>query len=213
MSPEALDMVLHDLFIPGTSLAEKILRPVAVYVFLIVILRIGGRRELAQMNAFDLVVLLTLSNAVQNAIIGDDTSLLGGIIGGSTIVLLNLGVVRFLYRHPGLDRKLEGDPVVLVKDGRIVRRNLEHELITGEELLAAVHRQGIDRIEACAEVILETSGTISVLARQPTSEELRIADITDRLERIERLLTSSATVAPLSAAPPSGTATNDSPLP
>jgi uncharacterized membrane protein YcaP (DUF421 family) len=196
MSPDALDLIFSDLFIPGTSLAEKILRPVIIYIFLVVILRIGGRRELAQMNAFDLVVLLTLSNAVQNSIIGDDTSLLGGIVGGATLVLLNLGVVRYLYQHPGLDRKLEGDPVLLVKDGRIVRKNLEHELITEDELLAAIHRQGIDRVESCAEVILETSGTISVLARQPTTEELRIAEITERLERIERLLMSGVTVAP-----------------
>jgi uncharacterized membrane protein YcaP (DUF421 family) len=205
MSPEYLGQILNDFFIPGTSLAEKIVRPVVIYVFLVVILRIGGRRELAQMNAFDLVVLLTLSNAVQNAIIGDDNSLLGGIIGGATLVLLNLGVVRFLYRHPGLDRKLEGDPVLLVKDGRIVKENLERELITEDELLAAIHRQGIDRIEACAEVILETSGTISVLARQPTTEELRIAEITERLDRIERLLTNAVLHSPgpaPSAAPP-----------
>ena len=188
MDPDALNAFLHDLFVPGTSLAEKIIRPVAVYVFLVVILRIGGRRELAQMNAFDLVVLLTLSNAVQNAIIGDDNSLMGGFVGGATLVGLNLLVIRFLYRHPTLERKLEGEPVMLVQDGRILRRNLMHELITEDELLAAIHRQGVDRVESCAEVILETSGTISVLARHPTMDEQVTASIVERLERIERLL-------------------------
>jgi uncharacterized membrane protein YcaP (DUF421 family) len=188
MDSDPFGLVLRDLFVPGTSLAEKIIRPVAVYIFLVVILRIGGRRELSQMNAFDLVVLLMLANAVQNAIIGDDTSLIGGFIGGATLILLNLGVIRYLYRHPGLDRKIEGEPVVLLKDGRPIRAALEKELITEEELLAIVHRQGVDRFEACSEVILETSGTITVLARQPSTEERMTSEILERLERIERML-------------------------
>ena len=192
MDYDALGRFLNDLFVPGTSIAEKIVRSVGVYLFLVLILRVGGRRELGQLNAFDLVVLLTLANAVQNAIIGDDNSLIGGFIGGATLVLLNLGVIRFLYRHPGLDRKIEGEPVLLVKDGRLLRRNLEKELITEEELLAAIRRQGVDRFEACAEVILETSGVITVLARQPTPDEMTMRDIAARLEHIERLLAERA---------------------
>jgi uncharacterized membrane protein YcaP (DUF421 family) len=192
MDPDALGLFLQDLFVPGTGLAEKIVRPVAVYIFLVVILRVGGRRELSQMNAFDLVVLLMLANAVQNAIIGDDNSLVGGFIGGTTLILLNLGVVRYLYGHPSLDRKIEGEPVVLLKDGRPIRRALEKELITEEELLAIIHRQGVDRFEACSEVILETSGTISVLAQQPSPDELMTRDIVARLERIEHLLVERA---------------------
>lgn len=188
MDSDALSAFLRDLFIPGTTLAEKIIRPVAVYVFLVLILRVGGRRELAQMNAFDLVVLLTLSNAVQNAIIGDDNSLLGGFVGAATLVLVNLVMIRFLYRHPKLERQLEGGPVSLVKDGRVLRQNLERELITEDELLAAIRRQGVDRVEACTEVILETSGTISVLARMPPADELMTRDILERLGRIERML-------------------------
>ena len=188
MDHDTLGLFLTDLFMPGTSISEKIIRPVAAYLFLVLILRIGGRRELGQLNAFDLVVLLTLANAVQNAIIGDDNSLIGGFIGGATLVLLNLGVIKYLYRHPGLDRRIEGEPVLLVKDGRLVRENLERELITEKELLAVIHRQGVDQFEACAEVILETSGTITVLARQPTPDEVIMGDIVVRLERIERLL-------------------------
>jgi uncharacterized membrane protein YcaP (DUF421 family) len=196
MEIDAFGLFLNDLFIPGTSLAEKIIRPIAVYIFLVLILRVGGRRELGQLNAFDLVVLLTLANAVQNAIIGDDNSLIGGFIGGATLVLLNLGVIRYLYRHPGLDRKIEGEPVTLVKDGRVIREHLEKELITEEELLAVVHRQGVDRFEACAEVILETSGVITVLARQPSPDELLMSEIVSRLERIERLLAERPPQAP-----------------
>jgi uncharacterized membrane protein YcaP (DUF421 family) len=188
MDVDALGLFLQDLFVPGTSLVEKIVRPVAVYIFLIVILRVGGRRELGQLNAFDLVVLLTLANAVQNAIIGDDNSLIGGFVGGATLVLLNLGVNWYLYRHPTFDRHIEGEPVLLVKDGQLVRENLQRELITEEELLAAIHRQGVDHFEACAEVILEASGTITVLARRPSTDELIMRDVQARLDRIERLL-------------------------
>jgi uncharacterized membrane protein YcaP (DUF421 family) len=141
------------------------------------------------MNSFDLVVLLMLANAVQNAIIGDDNSLLGGFIGGAALIALNLGVNWYLYRHPTLDRRIEGEPVLLVKEGRVLRHNLAKELITEEELLSVVHRQGVDRIESCAEVILETSGTITVLAHQPTTADIVREDIVERLERIERMLT------------------------
>jgi uncharacterized membrane protein YcaP (DUF421 family) len=189
----ALGTFIGDLFVPGVSVAEKILRPVIIYLFLVVVLRLGGRRELAQMNAFDLVVLLMLANAVQNAIVGDDNSLLGGIIGGTTLIVLNLAVNWYLYRHPGLDQKIEGSPTLLVKDGRLLRRNLKRELITVEELRAMIHRQGVDRIEDCSEVILETSGVITVIASQPSSSEQANKEIVARLERIERLLSERST--------------------
>src|ERR1700683_2752787 len=95
--------LIHDMFFLGLPLTEKILRPVIVYVFLIVGLRLAGKRELAQLNPFDLVVLLTISNTVQNAIIGDDNSVTGGIIGAATLLLVNYLFVRFLYSHPKAD--------------------------------------------------------------------------------------------------------------
>src|SRR5471030_1587342 len=102
-----------DMFVLGLPLAEKIVRPILVYVFLIVGLRLAGKRELAQLNPFDLVVLLTLSNAVQNAIIGEDNSVTGGVIGASTLLLVNYAVVRFLYGHERIDRIVEGSSDVL----------------------------------------------------------------------------------------------------
>jgi uncharacterized membrane protein YcaP (DUF421 family) len=216
MDPDGLSLFLRDLFVPGTGLAEKILRPIAVYIFLVVILRVGGRRELAQMNAFDLVVLLTLANAVQNAIIGDDNSLLGGFIGATTLIILNLIVVRYLYRHPGLDRKLEGEAVTLVKDGRVLGENLRRELITEDELLAAIRRQGIGHIEECSEVILETSGTISAIQREPTPRELAVEEVMIRLDRIEALLANNQPwnpSAPDPAVAPSAASSLDTPPP
>src|SRR5467141_463304 len=97
----------RDMFVLGVPILEKILRSVIVYVFLIVGLRLAGKRELAQLNPFDLVVLLTLSNTVQNAIIGEDNSVTGGLIGAATLLALNYAVIRFLYGHERLDRLVE----------------------------------------------------------------------------------------------------------
>src|SRR5438874_9862723 len=114
--------MLHDMFFLALPIAEKILRPILVYAFLIVALRLAGKRELAQLNPFDLVVLLTLSNTVQNAIIGEDNSVTGGVIGAATLLALNYVVIRFLYGHEALDRLVEGEPDVLIENG-VVRHD------------------------------------------------------------------------------------------
>src|SRR6202167_4858911 len=100
--------VLTDMFVLALPVAEKILRPVVVYLVLVALLRLFGKRELAQLNPFDLVVLLSLSNTVQNAIIGDDNSVTGGIIGAFGLLAINWLVVRVLFRSPRLTRVLEG---------------------------------------------------------------------------------------------------------
>src|SRR3989449_4413069 len=98
------------------SLGEKMLRPMIVYAFLVIVLRIFGKRELAQLNPFDLVVLLSLSNTVQNAIIGNDNSLSGGLLGALSLLSVNYLVVRFLFRHRRLDQLCEGKPTLLVEN-------------------------------------------------------------------------------------------------
>src|SRR2546428_3486990 len=133
---------VHDMFFLGLPVAEKILRPVLVYVFLIAGLRLAGKRELAQLNPFDLVVLLTLSNAVQNAIIGDDNSVTGGIIGAATLLIVNHIVVRYLYGHDRLERLVEGDPDVLIDNGVMQLDPLKKELIPCLELGSAGPKQG-----------------------------------------------------------------------
>ena len=115
----------NNLFVLGLPIAEKIIRPVLVYAFLVIGFRLAGKRELSPMNPLDMVVLLTISNAVQNAIIGNDNSVTGGIIGGSTLLLINYGVVRFLYRHRRLKKVVEGDSNLLLKDGSLQTRTME----------------------------------------------------------------------------------------
>src|SRR6516164_222659 len=122
--------IFHDMFVLGLPLAEKILRPIVVYVFLVVGLRLAGKRELAQLNPFDLIVLLMLSNTVQNAIIGEDNSVTGGLIGATTLLMLNHFVVKYLYNHEGLDRLIEGDPDVLIEAGKVKKDRLKAELMS-----------------------------------------------------------------------------------
>src|SRR5438046_5270757 len=124
----AMTKIMHDMFFLGLPVAEKVLRPILVYLFLIVGLRIAGKREMAQLNPFDLVVLLTISNTVQNAIIGEDNSVTGGVIGAFTLLFVNYMVVRFLYSHEKLDRIIEGSPDVLIDNGVVQMDRLKKEL-------------------------------------------------------------------------------------
>src|SRR5437016_11737764 len=134
--------MIPNLFHLDMSVLEKVLRTVVVYGFLIVGLRLAGKRELAQLNPFDLVVLLTLSNALQNAIIGNDNSLIGGLLGAATLLVVNHLVVRFLYNHEKIDKLIEGDADVLIQDGKILEDRMKEELITLPELESAAHKQG-----------------------------------------------------------------------
>src|SRR6201993_1665557 len=122
--------IWRDMFVITLPILEKILRPVIVYFFLVVMLRLSGKRELVQLNPFDLVVLLTLSNTVQNAIIGDDNSVTGGLIGATSLLIVNYLVVRFLYGHRSLDQLIEGKADVLIEDGKVKTQHLKRELIT-----------------------------------------------------------------------------------
>src|SRR5258706_12707586 len=135
--------LLNDMFHLSLPVLEKILRPVIVYVFLIVALRLAGKRELAQLNPFDLVVLLMLSNTVQNAIIGEDNSMIGGLIGATTLLAVNYLVARLLNRHPRLQLLVEGGTDVLIEQGEMLKQNMEKEAISEAELEAAARRQGV----------------------------------------------------------------------
>lgn len=174
--------MIHDLFVVPVPLLEKVLRSVVVYLFLVVALRLAGKRELAQLNTFDLAVLLLLSNTVQNAIIGSDNSVTGGLLGAVVLLAVNYIVVRLGFRHPALGRLLEGTPTVLVEHGRAVNSNLRRYLISTEELTAAVRRQGARDLTDVEAVVLEANGTLTVEPYDRTHEIMR------RLDRIEAML-------------------------
>ena len=172
----------RDLLVVQIPILEKVLRTIAVYVFLVVALRLAGKRELAQLNSFDLVVLLLLSNTLQNAIIGEDNSLLGGVVGAAVLMAVNYLAIRLVFRHGAIARALQGTPTKLVEHGHTLRRNLRRNLITPHELAAAVRKQGARKISEVDEVILEPNGTLTVEPRDRTDE------LFERLDRIEAML-------------------------
>jgi uncharacterized membrane protein YcaP (DUF421 family) len=159
-----------------------------VYVFLVIVLRVFGKRELAQLNPFDLVVLLSLSNTVQNAIIGNDNSLSGGLIGAFTLLALNYLVVRFLFRHRRLDQFLEGKPTTLVDNGHMIKKALAKELLSRAELLTVLHRQGFDGLHEVERCVLEPGGTFFVQRKTPADEDIRHKQVLTRLETLEAKL-------------------------
>ena len=177
-----------DMFYLGLPVLEKILRPVIVYAVLVVGLRLAGKRELAQLNPFDLVVLLTLSNTVQNAIIGNDTSVTGGIIGAATLLLINYLVVRFLYGHRQIEQIVEGQAEALIENGRVRPDRLEKEAITLAELEAAAHRQGFGSLNEVERAVLESGGTITFVGQEPEPESVRHQELVARLDQITREL-------------------------
>jgi uncharacterized membrane protein YcaP (DUF421 family) len=186
--------IWKDMFVLGLPILEKILRPVIVYIFLIVGLRLSGKRELAQLNPFDLIVLLTLSNTVQNAIIGDDNSVTGGIIGATSLLAINYLVVRFLYDHRKIEQIVEGRADVLIEDGKVDEDKLKRELITKEELAAAARKQGFDSLSEVRQCVLEPGGTLSFTARKPDTEDIRHQELlkkfdalTEELARLRKL--------------------------
>jgi uncharacterized membrane protein YcaP (DUF421 family) len=176
--------IFRDMFHLSLPILEKMLRPVLVYVFLIVGLRLAGKRELAQLNPFDLVVLLTLSNTVQNAIIGDDNTVTGGIVGAATLLLLNYLVLRFLFRHEKLDELIEGEATVLIENGCVLRDRLAKELLSIQDLQAAAHKQGFGDISEVDRAALDPSGTISFTGKKPAPDEERHRQLLERLDRL-----------------------------
>ena len=155
-----------------------------VYVFLVVGLRLAGKRELAQLNAFDLVVLLTLSNTVQNAIIGSDNSVLGGVIGAATLLVFNYVVVRFVFTHPKVERFIEGDADVLMRGGKVLDERLRAEGITLHELEAASRRQGFGSLNEVDKAILEANGGVTFVSKSPRPHEARHQDVMKRLDEL-----------------------------
>ena len=166
------NQTLPDMFNLALPVAEKMLRPVIVYLFLVLVLRIFGKRELAQLNPFDLVVLLSLSNTVQNAIIGNDNSLTGGVVGAFGLLAVNYLVVRFLFKHRRLDQLFEGKPTTLIENGKVLKQALSKELLTRSELMTVLHRQGFDSIAEVDRCVLEPGGTFHIQRKMPAQDTL-----------------------------------------
>ena len=179
------DLVMHMFTLAPPALEtvlEKIARPVVVYLFLVIALRLGGKRELAQLNPLDLVVLLTLSNTVQNAIIGNDNSVTGGVIGAATLLVVNYVVVRGLYGHKRLEKIVEGAEDVLIENGQIKTDRLRTELITENDLLSAANKAGYATLADIDRAVIEPGGTVLFVAKKPTTDSIRHDEVVAKLD-------------------------------
>jgi uncharacterized membrane protein YcaP (DUF421 family) len=179
-------IIFDHMFQLPLPIVEKLARPVIVYLVLVLLLRLFGKRELAQLNPFDLVVLLSLSNTVQNAIIGDDNSVTGGVIGAFGLLAINWLVVRVLFRSPSLTRALEGRSDVLVRHGQIDVKALARESMSKEELIEVVHKQGFESVDQVRLCQLEPNGTFYLEAFEPSEADKRHAELLDRLDALSR---------------------------
>jgi len=175
----------QDFFIPGISILEKIIRPILIYLFLLVGLRLAGRSELSQLNAFDFVVLLILSNTVQNAIIGNDTSFTGGVIGAIALLGFNKLLEWYFFTHPRISKRAEGRTIYLVKDGELNKPELRRQLIKTHELEIVFRKQGMDNLGEVDECILEPTGNFMVKAKKDKTMEVKMQAHLIKLEQIE----------------------------
>jgi uncharacterized membrane protein YcaP (DUF421 family) len=182
MTHQLLQTLSTDMFHVPVPIVEKILRPVIVYLCLIVFLRLFGKRELAQLNPFDLVVLLSLANTVQNAMIGDDNSVSGGVVGAFALLTINWLLTWVLFRAPKVDHALSGSPTTLIRAGDVDESALKRECLTPEELISVLNKNGFSNpteVEVC---VLEPNGTFYVKGKQPSSDQIERAQLMSALE-------------------------------
>jgi uncharacterized membrane protein YcaP (DUF421 family) len=178
----------HELFHLTPSILEKVLRAVAVYAFLLVSLRVAGKREMGQLNMMDFIVLLAVANAVQNGIIGNDNSVTGAVIGATTLFVVNWVTSMAAVRSPRARRVLVGMPTILVVDGVVNTRNLRHERMSMEDLMQAVSEAGGSSIAEVRRCAIEPNGHMAITLGQSDVNAARYAEVLERLATMEELI-------------------------
>lgn len=182
--------IAHDLIDMGVPVADKVIRTVAVYAGLLALLRLAGKRDLAQLNSFDLVVLLLLSNVVQNAIIGPDNSLSGGLLGAVVLIARNAVMVRLVQRSDLLKRILVGTETTLVRDGEVDRPALRRLALREADVVGAIRRQGASSLDEVEEATLTPAGAITVGLR-PADANATKGDLAALEAKVDQLLARS----------------------
>jgi uncharacterized membrane protein YcaP (DUF421 family) len=181
---EMLQTMSHDMFHLSLPWLEKIVRPCIVYLVLVVFLRLFGKRELAQLNPFDLVVLLSLSNTVQNAIIGDDNSVTGGVVGAFSLLAINWILMKILYKSPKITEALEGDPTWLIRAGEVDHAAMKSEGLTREDLISVLNKNGYTDVGDVQECVLEPNGTFFVKGKSPSAGDVQSSELMSAIERL-----------------------------
>lgn len=169
------------------TVLEKFLRPVVVYGFLLILIRLYGKRELAQLNPLDLVVLLLLSETVQNAIIGEDNSVTGALLGTFALLTMNYVVARIKFRSRRAEKLLEGRPVTLIDKGQLQQAALRRELLTKEDLEVVAHREGYADLESIESCVIDPNGSFLVEGKNDADRQRE--EILQRLTELQKELT------------------------
>lgn len=167
---------------------EKLFRPVLVYVALIVLIRIVGKRELAQLNPLDLVVILSLSNTVQNAIIGNDTSLIGGIVGAVALLGVNAIIAVFKYRNKRIETLIEGSPLTIIDKGKVNEKHLRLELMTDNDLDIIAHENGLDDHRDIDRLVLDPNGTFLVEGKDEIKDARFKREVLRKIDELTKQL-------------------------
>ena len=180
----------HAMFVEQIPPAEKVLRTVLVYALIALLFRVAGKRGLASLNTFDVVVIFLLSNVVQNAVIGNDTSLTGGVVGAVTLVAVNAAVNRAIASNAQAARLFDGHATTVISDGHVVNRALRHLGLRRSEIDHAVRLQNGDNIAQVQRGSLEPGGQLVLTLKhaEQGATKADIAEVTERLRRIEELL-------------------------
>jgi uncharacterized membrane protein YcaP (DUF421 family) len=177
-------MIWSDLMVPGVPWIEKLVRPLIVYAALLFLLRLFGKRELAQLNPYDLVVLLMISNTVQNAIIGNDDSLWGGLIGAAALLGVNWLLVSYYYRGPSMASRIDEDEgdIYLIRHHELQEGPLRRLRINIGELTARAHERGFDDLREVESAVLYPNGTIYMKGQ--SQDSARLAEILDQIREL-----------------------------
>lgn len=162
---------------------DVVIRSLCVYLFMVVAIRLFGKNQLSQLNAGDVVLLLLISNAVQNAMVGPDTSLQGGLIAALVLFAANFILKRLMFRSPSFKTFMEEDPVILIKDGVIIQEALDKVKITKDELEESIREHGVDGIKNVKLSILEVDGNISVVSEDEKDKQTHYSRIKRKNKR------------------------------
>lgn len=161
------------MWVFNQTLLEIALRAAIIYIVVLVGIRLTGKREVGQMTPFDLVLLLLIANAVQNAMTGPDTSVTGGLVAAATLLAVNAVVTHVVWRYRKARGLIEGTPTLLIRDGKILREHLVKEKMTVEDVQQALREHGIANVAEVSLAVLEVDGNISVLRRDEMPATLR----------------------------------------
>ncbi|MBC8105601.1 MAG: DUF421 domain-containing protein [Anaerolineae bacterium] len=171
---------LHDLLVPSLPLWNLILRTVIVYIAVLMLLRLSGKRQVANLGTSELVALLLISNAVQNSMNGGDNSLTGGLVLAAVLMVMSFILAALTYFSRDWERFIQGRPTLLIHHGVLQRHNLRRELLNVRELRAQLRKQGIQNIAEVDEAVLESDGYISVVRKIDARDELMAEELTEQ---------------------------------